>query len=32
MNTKKFSEAMSQVGDKYYEEALDYRKNAAKPV
>lgn len=32
MNTKKFSEAMNQVGDKYYEEALDYRKNAAKPV
>lgn len=32
MNTKKYSEAMNQVGDKYYEEVLDYRKNAAKPV
>ena len=32
MNTKKFSEAMNEIGDKYYEEAINYRKNTKKPV
>ncbi len=31
MNTKKFSEAMNEVGDKYYEEAITYKKNTKKP-
>ena len=32
MNAKKFSEAMSEVDDKYYEEAINYKKRAKKPV
>lgn len=30
MNTKKFSEAMSEIDDKYVEEALNYKKKAQK--
>lgn len=29
MNTKKFSEAMSEIGDKYVEEAISYDKSGA---
>ncbi|MBO5474117.1 MAG: hypothetical protein J6A08_10110 [Lachnospiraceae bacterium] len=32
MNSKKFSEAMSEVDDKYYEEAVNYKKGAKKSV
>ncbi len=32
MNSKKFSEAISEVDGKYYEEAINYRKKANKPV
>lgn len=32
MNSKKFSEAMSEVDDRYYEEAISYKKKAKKPV
>lgn len=31
MNTKKFSEAMSEIDNKYVEEALSYKKKAKKP-
>lgn len=31
MNSKKFSEAISEVDDKYYEEAISYKKKARKP-
>ena len=32
MNAKLFSEAMSEVNDKYYEEALNYKQKAKKPL
>ena len=32
MNSKKFSEAMSELDSKYVDEALNYKKNAKKPV
>ncbi len=32
MNSKKFSEAMSEPDTKYFNEALDYKKKARKPI
>lgn len=32
MNTKKFSDAMSEIDSKYVDEALNYKKKAKKPV
>lgn len=32
MNSKKFSEAMSEIDSKYIDEALNYKKKAKKPV
>ena len=32
MNAKKFSEAMSELDNKYVDEALNYKKKAKKPV
>ncbi len=32
MNSKKFSEAMSEPDTKYFNEALDYKKKAKKPI
>lgn len=31
MNSKKFSEAMSELDSKYIDEALNYKKKARKP-
>ena len=31
MNTKKFSDAMSELDTKYVDEALNYKKKAKKP-
>ena len=32
MNTKKFSDAMSELDTKYIDEALNYKKKVKKPV
>ena len=32
MNSKKFSEAMSELDSKYVDEAISYKKKAQKPV
>ena len=32
MNSKKFSEAMSELDSKYVDEAISYKKKAKKPV
>lgn len=32
MNSKKFSEAMSELDSKYVDEAVNYKKKAKKPI
>ena len=32
MNSKKFSEAMSELDSKYVDEAVSYKKKAKKPI
>ena len=32
MNAKKFSDAMSELDNKYIDEALNYKKKAKKPI
>ena len=32
MNSKKFSEAMSELDSKYVDEAISYKKKAKKPI